>query len=97
MSIFEKRGYLYGHKRGLITPQLSDIVLVSSGKVHAGKYRDAYIGEPNERMGFQFYIDLYFMLHLLTMDLKSSETNKGKKSLIHLYIVLTCSENSYET
>ena len=39
-------------------------------------------------------------MHLLTMDLKSSETKKRKKSLIHDYytcIVLTYSENSYET
>ena len=54
LSIFEKRGNLYGHKRGLIIPQLGDIVLVSSSKVHAGQYRYAYIGEHNERMGFQF-------------------------------------------
>ena len=34
------------------------------------------------------------------MYFKSSETNKGKKSFIHdgyMYIVLTCSENSYDT
>ena len=73
---------------------------VSTGKVHAGKYRYAYIGEPNARIGFQFYVDLYFKLHLLTMDFKSSESNKVKKSLIHdayLYIVLACSESAYAT
>ena len=78
-------------------PQLGDNVYVSTGKIHAGNYRYAYIGEPNERMGFQFYVDLYFKLHHLTMDFKSSETNKEKKRLIHdfyLYIVLACSKKN---